>query len=159
MLVAAALLGEGAASTSPGADTPKSNGFAHELRLTRWTIAAKASQRQLTRAGLLVLIAAALLVAGTVVCLALNVGQGVGARKDSPPAFDVAAFAGFASFVLAGLSLLWPRERIDNAGASLRGDDVRALPADKVPWCLAAAAFVALSLGIGFGLYATVQSV
>ena len=127
--------------------------FARELRLTRWAVAARASQRSLNRNGLLVLVAASVVTAGLVVCLALDVGEGVEDRKESPSEFDVAAFLTLLSTIAAGLSLLWPRNLVVDA------EEAEVLPGDWGPKVLTFVAYAALGAGLLFALYGFIHSV
>jgi hypothetical protein len=140
--------GRGRASTAESAGAggkdigkpPEGTRFHNELALTRRLLAAKARQRELSRASVLAAVTSGLVLAAMILCLAINVGDPPGGNADSPWEFDVAAFTAAAALLAALGSLAWPRQSL--ADAAGEEDSVKALPADTAPWRLVALAFV-----------------
>src|SRR4051812_30184302 len=142
-----------------GEDTgkpPEGTRFHNELALTRRLVAAKARQRELSRAGVLAAVTSGLLLTATIVCLAINVGDPPGESADSPCEFDAAAFAAAAALFAALGSLAWPRQSLADAASEV--DSANPLPADAVPWRLVAFAFGVISISAGLSLYALIHS-
>ena len=135
---------------------PEGTRFHNELALTRRLVAVKARQRELSRAGLLAAGTSVLLLAATIVCLAIDVGDPPGASADSAWEFDAAAFAAAAALLAALGSLAWPRRSL--ADAASEADPAKPLSADAVPWRLVAVAFGAISISTGLNLYALIHS-